>query len=121
MSLIHLTRRAIKSFPKRFSIRREMSSLSGKNFVRVSQLSTAELEGLIIHSISMKNSWAENADKARALKPLEGRSMSMIFQKRSTRTRVSTETGMFMLGGHGLMLGPQDIQLGVNESMRDTG
>ena len=46
--------------------------------------------------------------------------MSMIFQKRSTRTRVSTESGFFMLGGHALMLGPQDIQLGVNESLKDT-
>lgn len=46
--------------------------------------------------------------------------MSMIFQKRSTRTRVSTETGLSLLGGHALFLGPSDIQLGVNESMRDT-
>ena len=46
--------------------------------------------------------------------------MSMIFQKRSTRTRVSTETGIHLLGGHALMLGPQDVQLGVNESMKDT-
>lgn len=46
--------------------------------------------------------------------------MSMIFQKRSTRTRVSTETGIALLGGHALFLGPSDIQLGVNESMKDT-
>ena len=46
--------------------------------------------------------------------------MSMIFQKRSTRTRVSTETGMALLGGHALFLGPNDVQLGVNECMKDT-
>lgn len=46
--------------------------------------------------------------------------MAMIFQKRSTRTRVSTESGMNLLGGHALFLGPSDIQLGVNECMKDT-
>lgn len=87
----------------------------------ISQLTNSELIGLIDHSIDIKTAFATDPAKARALLPLRGQSMSMIFQKRSTRTRVSTETGMFMLGGHGLMLGPQDVQLGVNESMKDTG
>lgn len=97
------------------------TSLAGKNFMCIDQLSNSELSGLIDHSIDIKNSFANDAPNARAMLPLRGQSMSMIFQKRSTRTRVSTETGMFLLGGHGLMLGPQDVQLGVNESMKDTG
>ena len=44
----------------------------------------------------------------------------MIFQKRSTRTRVSTETGMSLLGGHALFLGSEDVQLGVNETVKDS-
>lgn len=43
-----------------------------------------------------------------------------MFTKRSTRTRVASETAIAALGGHGLFLSPQDIQLGVNESLFDT-
>jgi ornithine carbamoyltransferase len=92
-----------------------------KNFLSISQLSNNQLEELLAHAISIKSSFKQKAEIARAAKPLEGFSMSMIFQKRSTRTRVSTETGFFLLGGHALMLGPQDVQLGVNETMKDTG
>jgi ornithine carbamoyltransferase len=67
-----------------------------------------------------KQIYSDKDKAALAPRPLTGISMSMIFQKRSTRTRVSTETGMSLLGGHALFLGPSDIQLGVNESMRDT-
>ena len=77
---------------------RAMSSLRSKNFLSISQLTNAELEGLIDHSIAIKKSFKSSASAARALRPLLGYSMSMIFQKRSTRTRVSTETGMFLLG-----------------------
>lgn len=90
----------------------------------ISQLTNAELEGLLQHSIALKQSFRSANPAvslaARAARPLQGRTMSMIFQKRSTRTRVSTESGVSLLGGHALMLGPQDIQLGVNETMRDT-
>jgi ornithine carbamoyltransferase len=82
--------------------------------------SKTELQGLLDLSMYYKHIYKNDKSGAVPPRPLTGVSMSMIFQKRSTRTRVSTETGMAMLGGHALMLGPQDIQLGVNESMRDT-
>lgn len=82
--------------------------------------SKKELEGLLDLSHQYKKTYSDKSNAASLPRPLTGHSMSMIFQKRSTRTRVSTETGMSLLGGHALFLGPSDIQLGVNETMRDT-
>ena len=82
--------------------------------------SKQELQGLLDLSHHYKKIYSDKSDVQSLPRPLLGHSMSMIFQKRSTRTRVSTETGMSLLGGHALFLGPSDIQLGVNESMRDT-
>ncbi|KAH6793093.1 ornithine carbamoyltransferase [Perilla frutescens var. hirtella] len=51
--------------------------------------------------------------------PLKGKTMAMIFAKPSMRTRVSFETGFYLLGGHALYLGPDDIQMGKREETRD--
>lgn len=84
--------------------------------------SNAELQGLLDLSKQYRATYGKDSsvDPLQAPKPMTGQTMSMIFQKRSTRTRVSTETGMALMGGHALFLGPSDIQLGVNESMKDT-
>lgn len=122
--MISAARSAISNVVKRQGIRAASSlsssvaSLKGQHFISIDQLSNDELKALLDVSHEYKSIYS---DKSKPLpKPLDGHSVSMIFQKRSTRTRVSTETGMSMLGGHALFLGPSDIQLGVNESMRDT-
>ena len=99
-----------------------LSGFEGKHFISIDQLSNEELRGLLDLSKKYRDTYGKGSsvEPTTATKPLTGQSVSMIFQKRSTRTRVSTETGMNLLGGHALFLGPGDVQLGVNESMRDT-
>ena len=53
-------------------------------------------------------------------RPLDGKTLAMIFMKASTRTRVSFEVGTFQLGGHALFLSPRDVQLGRGEPIADT-
>lgn len=93
------------------------SFFAGRHLKTTDCLSSSEFRQMLDISHNLKEIYKTNGDTPM---PLKGKSMAAIFQKRSTRTRVSSETGMFKLGGHSLFLGPSDIQLGVNESMRDT-
>jgi ornithine carbamoyltransferase len=82
----------------------------------IDDFSASELKALINLSMDLK---AQNANGTLP-KILDGKIIPMIFQKRSTRTRLSTECGMAKLGGTAIMLSADDIQLGVNESLLDS-
>ncbi len=93
------------------------ASLAGRDLLRISDLSRAELLGLLDLAAVLKH-----AQAARVPHPLcTGRSLGMIFQKSSTRTRVSFEVGMTQLGGHALNLAASELQLGRGETIDDTG
>jgi ornithine carbamoyltransferase len=82
--------------------------MSGKHFLSLEDFSASEISGLLDLAAEMKAGSIASSD---GKLPMAGKSLAMIFQKRSTRTRVSTETGMFKLGGHALFLGSEDIQV----------
>jgi len=90
--------------------------MKGRSLLTLADFSAADILALLDLSDELKH----KMDKKEDYKPMNGYSASMIFQKRSTRTRVSTETGISYLGGHALFLGMDDIQLGKNESLKDT-
>ncbi len=90
--------------------------MKGRSLLTLKDLSTDEIRFLLDEALEFK----KNRSNFIQNQPLRGKTLGMIFQKRSTRTRVSTETAMVELGGHALFLGKDDIQLGENESLYDT-
>ena len=90
--------------------------LKTKDLLTLKELSPKELEGLISDSIKLK----KQAGKKLYKPVLKNKTLAMIFQKPSTRTRVSFEVGMFQLGGHAINLSPNEMQLSRGESISDT-
>ena len=86
--------------------------LATDDFLDIDDVTPAELDALLDRAAAMK---ASETDPR-----LGDATLGMIFEKPSTRTRVSFETGMTRLGGHAMFLGPDDIQLGHGEPLRDT-
>jgi ornithine carbamoyltransferase len=85
-----------------------------KDFIEVTDYTADEVLEIFRLAADMKK------DKSKFTRALEGQTLAMIFEKSSTRTRVSFEVGMFQLGGHALFLSSRDIQLGRGEPITDT-
>lgn len=90
--------------------------LKTKNLLTLAELTPKEFLGLIDASIKLKKELKKGSNKP----VLKNKTLAMIFQKPSTRTRVSFETGMFQLGGHAINLSSNDMQLSRGESVEDT-
>jgi ornithine carbamoyltransferase len=90
--------------------------LKGRDFTRIGTWSSEELKT----ALNLADELKELRKSREPHELLPGRSLGMIFQKPSTRTRVSFEVGIAELGGHGLYLAAGDLQLGRGETIRDT-
>jgi ornithine carbamoyltransferase len=84
-----------------------------RNFLTGAELTAGELDALLARAAELKAAPLSSG-------ALEGRSVALIFQRPSTRTRVSFEVGIHELGGHPLVLRPEELQLSRGESPRDT-
>jgi ornithine carbamoyltransferase len=85
-----------------------------RHFISIHDLTAAQVESIFDLTAQLKR------EPRRFANALAGKSMAMIFEKSSTRTRVSFEVGMTQLGGHALFLSSRDIQLGRGEPISDT-
>ena len=84
-----------------------------RDFLAIPDFNREELYQILARARDMKRGVYKQ-------RPLEGKTLAMIFEKSSTRTRVSFEVGAYQLGGHALFLSSRDIQIGRGEPLKDT-
>jgi ornithine carbamoyltransferase len=87
-----------------------------KSIISITDLTPDEIRSVVESAVGLK----AGLRKGRPQTPLRDKSMAMIFDKSSLRTRLSFEVGMTQLGGHAVYLAPDDIKLGVRETVHDT-
>jgi len=90
--------------------------MSTRHFLSLLDFSSDELRALIAQAIDVKKKLKQGISHT----PLAGKLLAMIFEKSSTRTRVSFEAGMYQLGGNAMFLSPRDSHLGRGEPIEDS-
>lgn len=90
--------------------------MSIRHFLTLTDLDSGELKSLLLRAIELK----KIHNSGEIYEPLKNKVLAMIFEKSSTRTRVSFESGMAQFGGHALFLSPRDTQLGRGEPIEDS-
>lgn len=90
--------------------------MSVRHFLTLNSLSKQELSELVNRALQLK----ADLNKGNVFQPFVGKTMGMIFEKSSTRTRISFEAGMAQFGGHAIFLSPRDTQLGRGEPIEDS-
>src|SRR5581483_2296956 len=105
----------------RMAERQRKISVSPRHFLDIADLDSATLRGIIAEARRRKNA---RAGSPRGLPdrdmPLKGRMLAMIFDRPSTRTRISFDVGIQQLGGQSIMLAGAETQLGCGETIGDT-
>ncbi|MCE4050452.1 MULTISPECIES: ornithine carbamoyltransferase [Bacillaceae] len=93
-----------------------LTDLKGKDLLTLAEYSSETIVELVNKAKELKEAHLNGE----IITPLKGKTLGMIFEKSSTRTRVSFETGMFQLGGQALFLSSRDLQIGRGEPISDT-
>lgn len=93
----------------------QLEALRGRDFLSLAQLEPDTFRGLLDAALTLKRGWAAG-DRPRSL---EGRTLAMIFEKQSLRTRSTFDIAAYQLGGHSVLLSQNFIGVGVRESIRD--
>jgi ornithine carbamoyltransferase len=93
------------------------SPLAGRDCLTLAEFTPAEVHRILDEALKLKMLRRSRIP----FRPLFGKTLAMVFQKPSNRTRVSFEVGMYQLGGHALPLSPQELQIGKRETPSDTG
>lgn len=94
-----------------------VKSLKGKDLLTLLDYTSEEVKNLVTLATQLKTITKEG----KCPRLLEGKTLGMIFEKSSTRTRVSFEVGMQQLGGYGMYMNARDMQIGRGEPISDTG